>query len=109
MILFAHKLLERAKYKCQFCGVAHRRTYVFTRGQKPYLINDSEVNEFKEPNNKVYKVFLQVHHIDGNRQNNEHSNLIVLCPACHFREERAKASLKRISSRAVPYGEMQIK
>lgn len=28
---------------------------------------------------------LQVHHIDENRQNNELSNLIILCPNCHAR------------------------
>lgn len=26
---------------------------------------------------------LEVHHIDGNRQNNELDNLIILCPICH--------------------------
>lgn len=26
---------------------------------------------------------LEVHHIDGNRENNELSNLIILCPNCH--------------------------
>jgi len=26
---------------------------------------------------------LEVHHIDGNRKNNELSNLEILCPSCH--------------------------
>lgn len=28
---------------------------------------------------------LQVHHIDNNRNNNDISNLIILCPTCHFK------------------------
>jgi len=30
-----------------------------------------------------HELLLQVHHIDSNRENNEPSNLIVLCPNCH--------------------------
>ncbi len=28
--------------------------------------------------------FLEVHHIDGNRENNDLNNLITLCRKCHF-------------------------
>lgn len=30
-----------------------------------------------------YSLIVDVHHIDGNHQNNELSNLDVLCPNCH--------------------------
>ena len=30
-----------------------------------------------------YVEILQVHHIDGNRDNNNINNLIILCPNCH--------------------------
>ncbi|MDP3997718.1 MAG: HNH endonuclease [bacterium] len=29
---------------------------------------------------------LQVHHKDGNRQNNEINNLEIICPNCHYEE-----------------------
>ena len=30
-----------------------------------------------------YPIMLELHHIDGNRQNNQLSNLQLLCPNCH--------------------------
>jgi Zn finger protein HypA/HybF involved in hydrogenase expression len=29
------------------------------------------------------KISLELHHVDGNRYNNEISNLMILCPNCH--------------------------
>jgi FCS type zinc finger protein len=39
-------------------------------------------------NNKP--IILDVHHIDGNRQNNDITNLKVVCPNCHRQEEMNK-------------------
>jgi len=36
------------------------------------------------------KIDLQVHHIDENRQNNQMSNLIILCRSCHSKQHRKK-------------------
>ena len=32
---------------------------------------------------KIKKIVLEVHHIDENRNNNDISNLVILCPICH--------------------------
>jgi len=37
--------------------------------------------------NKEKGIYLTIHHKDRNPANNSASNLIVLCPECHFREE----------------------
>ena len=37
---------------------------------------------------------LEVHHIDENRQNNNPSNLIILCPTCHKKLTTHKYELK---------------
>lgn len=50
------KLFEEREYKCECCGIT-------------------------EWNGKSIK--LQVHHIDGNHNNNTRSNLMILCPNCH--------------------------
>lgn len=39
------------------------------------------------------KDVLEVHHIDGDRENNELSNLIILCPICHKKLTTGKYSL----------------
>ena len=35
-----------------------------------------------------YTEVLDVHHIDGNRNNNDKDNLIVMCPNCHAKVTR---------------------
>ena len=52
------RLLQKCNYKCEKCGWG-------------------ELNTFTN------KVPLQIHHIDGNSENNTESNLQVLCPNCH--------------------------
>lgn len=39
---------------------------------------------------------LQVHHIDRNRSNNDLSNLLLICPNCHYEEHHKRKSLKSI-------------
>lgn len=51
-------LLKKNNYKCELCGWG-------------------EVNPYTN------KIPLQIHHIDGNSENNIESNLQVLCPNCH--------------------------
>lgn len=51
-------MLEKAHYKCEKCGWG-------------------EINQFTN------KIPLQIHHLDGNSENNIESNLQVLCPNCH--------------------------
>jgi len=53
---------------------------------------------------------LETHHKDGNRQNNDISNLINLCPSCHKKEEykvgRVKKGEKGYPTILVPIKEM---
>ena len=51
-------LLQKYNYKCEKCGWG-------------------EINPY------TGKVPLQIHHIDGNSENNTEENLQVLCPNCH--------------------------
>lgn len=51
-------LLEKANYKCELCGC-------------------DWINPYSN------QTILEIHHIDGNRQNNLEENLQVLCPNCH--------------------------
>ena len=52
---------------------------IYLRGHKCEKCNNTLWNEQPIP--------LEVHHIDGDRLNNELSNLILLCPNCHSQTE----------------------
>jgi hypothetical protein len=54
------QIKRRDNWKCQLCGVSELETT------------------------------LQVHHIDGNKNNNGPGNLTPLCPACHGRTQRSR-------------------
>lgn len=58
--LIKEKLFQEREYKCECCGIS---TW----------------------NNQ--KLILQVHHIDGNHNNNTRNNLQILCPNCHSQTE----------------------
>ena len=58
--LIKEKLFQEREYHCECCGLT-------------------------EWNGKEIK--LQVHHIDGNHNNNVRSNLQILCPNCHSQTE----------------------
>ena len=66
-------ILERDKHTCQSCGYSLYRMII---GKK---------------------MKLHIHHIDKNRKNNTHTNLITLCHSCHsklhYRERDAKEIL----------------
>lgn len=66
------KLFQERDYRCECCG-----------------ITDWNGKEIK----------LQVHHIDGNHNNNIRSNLMILCPNCHSQTENwtYKKNKSRIS------------
>jgi hypothetical protein len=52
------------------------------------------------------KIPLEIHHIDGNRNNNSEDNLQILCPNCHaltpnFTSKNRKKEYKKISDEAI--------
>lgn len=61
-----HYLLKKSGYKCQKCG-------------------------WNEINPTLGYPVLEIHHMDGNRENNRPKNLIVLCPNCHSITENYRA------------------
>ena len=52
---YRQKAFDTYEHKCSICGF--------------------------DPKDEEY--LLDVHHIDNNRENNDVSNLIILCPLCH--------------------------
>ena len=108
-------ILERAKHKCEFCGVKNY-AYVF-RGKTPEgrevyqtydgSIYDAANSEFIEQNyfseisatgkETAIKVVLTIAHLDHDVANNDYGNLRALCQRCHNRYdiEFRKANRKK--------------
>ena len=90
-------ILKRDKYRCQLCYVRHRQNIVKIASGKHIRIDNDEVADFKYNGKQVIKLFLQVHHIDKDKSNNIHTNLISLCPYCHFIAEKDPQIIENIT------------
>jgi len=69
-----------ARYRTREGKAAHMRRLVRERGRCEICRLDNTA-------------ILIVHHKDGDRENNDESNLTVLCPNCHARVHRGKIDL----------------
>ena len=41
------------------------------------------------------KIMLEIHHIDGDKTNNDDSNIMILCPNCHSLTDNYKAKNRK--------------
>lgn len=90
-------ILKREGYKCAHCGIKHKaRVYKDTTGK--YVECDDFMEQWaKSTGRKVFTLFLQIAHLDHNKQNNEPSNLKALCPIHHARYDTEHKKLARIT------------
>lgn len=79
------QILARDNYTCSDCGIRHRsRVYKSSRGS--YVVVDEFTEAWARANGKkVFTIYLNVAHLDQNKQNNNPSNLLSKCPRCHAR------------------------
>lgn len=95
-------VLKRDHYKCQKCGIQHRSVY-YVDNMGVYVIADEFVQQWaKKHGFRVFKVHLQVAHLNQDTKDNELSNLTALCPGCHLKYDSAVNVLKRIANRRKP-------
>lgn len=92
-------ILKRDGYKCAHCGIKHKaRVYKDTTGK--YVDCDDFMEQWAKSNGrKVFTLYLQIAHLDHNKQNNDPSNLKALCPVHHARFDTEHKKLARIMYR----------
>lgn len=92
-------ILKRDNYRCRVCGIQHKSVvYKLTSGA--YMECDEFTAEWaKTAGRRVFKVSLQIAHIDHNKCNNDPENLITLCPRHHAKMDADHKRFLRISYR----------
>ena len=84
-------ILERAKNRCEFCGVENyaigvRAFGTFTEIEQN-IASDMHALDLMEQGYKIIKIVLTIAHLDHDIANNDHSNLRALCQRCHNRHD----------------------
>ena len=91
-----HRILNRAKNKCEKCGVLNGEVIVrLTADRSQYrtfeecdrLLHDHG-DESLEYDEKAIRIVLTVAHLDHDPRNNSDDNLKALCQRCHLNYDR---------------------
>lgn len=100
------RILRRAKYKCEFCGLEHR-SYVYSeiiKGKSVWFKTKEEVIKalpipplFEEHKFKKVKVVLTIAHLDHDVENwsVKDNRLRALCQHCHLKYDLQQKLKKR--------------
>ena len=92
-------ILKRDNYKCQECGVVHKK-YIIRNGDGKFIyISKQEYEENNKNLSKCYRIYLQVAHLDNDRTNNDSSNLRCLCLWCHLKYDKNYKLLMRLAKK----------
>ena len=98
------QILQRAKNRCEFCGVENHIEGFRTKGGRFLRTDNNELNTriAKCLGYKIFKIVLTIAHLDHNPENNSPENLRALCQKCHLTydkvhhaETRRKTLLKK--------------
>ena len=93
-------ILKRDNYRCRVCSILHKAT-VYKTSTGAYMECDEFTAAWAEnAGKKVFKLSLQIAHIDHNKSNNDPANLLTLCPRHHSRMDADHKKFLRNSFRA---------
>jgi 5-methylcytosine-specific restriction endonuclease McrA len=89
-------ILRRDKYTCQHCMFKRNTYYVILKGSKVLVDTQFDKNYYLSMGIKVIKVILHVAHLNHNIQDNNYSNLLTLCSACHLKYDGKRHAVTRM-------------
>jgi hypothetical protein len=83
------RILERAKNKCELCFAPNSEEVLRDKktGEWQFDIGNPMLDYSWY---RTVKIVLTIHHIDGDRTNNNDLNLIALCQRCHLKLDMGK-------------------
>ena len=92
-----NRILDRDLRRCQHCALKDRSFAIVVSAGcwAGTSLSKSEASKIKGV--KIIQVFLQVAHLDNNKDNNNPSNLRSLCPPCHLTNDKEWKKLKRLA------------
>lgn len=88
-------ILKRDNYKCKRCG-APQRSVGYYEPNETFIVCDPFMEAWaKRSGKKLYRIHLQVAHLDNIPGNNEPKNLQTLCPRHHLQMDNSRTILIR--------------
>lgn len=94
-----HHILSRDFYQCTRCPFKHR-DYVLIESPGVWLkVSKSEYKDLQADGLHVFRVYLQVAHLNNIKSDCRDENLISLCPLCHLMFDAPWKALLKLSSK----------
>jgi hypothetical protein len=90
------QILKRDNYKCRHCGVRHKAKVYRMSNNQYHECDEFEYQWAKANNKKPFQLFLNVCHVDHDKNNNDQSNLISLCPRCHGKFDKQNKKFRKL-------------
>ena len=97
------KILQRAKNKCEFCGVENYAIgYRDENGKFIETVGIGEQDAAFLDKEKLIKIVLTIAHLHHNPLNNDENNLRALCQRCHLRYDLEHHKETRKKNKKLP-------
>lgn len=78
-------ILVRDKFRCSFCQARQGSKGYYDQNQFIELLDDFMTDWAQRRQLKIYKIYLQVMHLDQDVNNNTLTNLAAGCARCHLK------------------------
>jgi 5-methylcytosine-specific restriction endonuclease McrA len=103
-------ILQRAKNKCEWCGLPNYAFVVRKNGTTSQLTPE-QAEDARQAGERVTRIVLTIAHLNHNINDNRHANLAALCQRCHLSHDapyHAKNAARTRREKRLALGQLEL-
>lgn len=94
-----HHILSRDNYQCTRCPFRHRDFVLIQKPGQWIKITKVEYKDLQAQGMHVYRVYLQVAHLNNIKSDCSDKNLASMCPLCHLLFDAPWKAILKLAAR----------